>query len=165
VSSGLLTRSRAPPIAEEQGATERSYTSPDLQPLAGLTVDEYPPSLRTVIEAVSEGTSLPDVRSRFARYGLLDEQVKFLPGWFRDTLPAAPIERLALLRLDGDLYDSTLDALVALYPRLSPGGYTIVDDYGRFEECRGAVHDYLDGAREKVDIQRVDDDAVYWQKR
>ncbi len=96
---------------------------------------------------------------------LLDEQVRFLPGWFRDTLPTAPIERLALLRLDGDLYDSTLDALSALYPRLSPGGYTIVDDYGSFEECRGAVHDYIDRAGEKVDIQRVDDEAVYWQKR
>ena len=154
-----------PPIGEEQGATERSYTSAGLRPLAGLAVGEYPPSFRTPIELVSEGTSLPDVRNRFERYGLLDEQVKFLPGWFRDTLPAAPIERLALLRLDGDLYDSTLDALAALYPRLSPGGYTIVDDYGRFEECRQAVHDYLDGAGEKVDIQWVDDDAVYWQKR
>jgi hypothetical protein len=153
------------PVGEEQGATEHSYTSEGLRPLAGLTPGEYPPSFRTPIELVSEGTSLPDVRNRFARYGLLDEQVKFLPGWFRDTLPAAPIERLALLRLDGDLYDSTLDALAALYPRLSPGGYTIVDDYGRFEECRQAVHDYLDSAGEKVDIQRVDDDAVYWQKR
>jgi hypothetical protein len=153
------------PVGEEQGASERSYTSAGLRPLAGLAVGEYPPSFRTPIELVSEGTSLVEVRDRFARYGLLDEQVKFLPGWFRDTLPAAPIERLALLRLDGDLYDSTLDALAALYPRLSPGGYTIVDDYGRFEECREAVHDYLDGAGEKVDIQRVDDDAVYWQKR
>jgi hypothetical protein len=153
------------PVGEEQGATERSYTSAALRPPPGLAVGEYPPSVRPLIEAVSEGTSLPDVRNRFARYGLLDEQVRFLPGWFRDTLPAAPIERLALLRLDGDLYDSTLDALAALYPRLSPGGYTIVDDYGQFEECRQAVHDYLDAAGEKVDIQQVDDDAVYWQKR
>ena len=84
-------------------------------------------------------------------------------------MPAAQVldshALLALLRLDGDLYDSTLDALAALYPRLSPGGYTIVDDYGSFEECRGAVHDYLGDAGEKVDIQRIDDDAVYWQKR
>ena len=150
------------PVGEEQGATERSYTSSALRPLAGLAVEEYPPSVRTLIESLSEGTSLPEVRDRFARYGLLDEQVRFLPGWLRDTLPTAPIERLALLRLDGDLYDSTLDALSALYPRLSPGGYTIVDDYGSCEECRGAVHDYIDRADEKVDIQRVDDEAVYW---
>jgi len=153
------------PVREEQGATKRSYTSAELQPLRGLPVSEYPPPVRVLIESVSEGTSLPEVQDRFARYGLLDEQVRFLPGWFRDTLSAAPIERLALLRLDGDLYDSTLDALAALYPRLSPGGYTIVDDYGSFEECRGAVHDYLNGTGEKVDIQRVDDEAVYWQKR
>ena len=152
------------PVGEEQGATERSYTSSALRPLAGLAVGEYPPSVRTLIESLSEGTSLPEVRDRFARYGLLDEQMRFLPGWFRDTLPTAPIERLALLRLDGDLYDSTLDAVSALYPRLSPGGYTIVDDYGQFEECRQAVHDYLDETGEKVDIQRVDDEAVYWQK-
>src|SRR3954451_16461518 len=98
-------------------------------------------------------------------YGLLDDQVQFLPGWFRDTLPSAPIERLAVLRLDGDLYDSTYDALDALYPRLSPGGYAIVDDYGIFEECRQAVHDYLATSGTEADPQRIDDEAVFWQKR
>jgi O-methyltransferase len=56
--------------------------------------------------------------------------VRFLPGWFRETLPSAPIKRLAVLRLEGDLYESTIVALDALYPKLSPGGFAIVDDYG-----------------------------------
>ena len=79
--------------------------------------------------------SQQEVEALFARYDLLDEQVKFLPGRFRDTLPSAPIQRLALMRLDGDLYESTMDALVNLYSKLSPGGYVIVDDYGDFPPC------------------------------
>ena len=50
------------------------------------------------------------VRANFDRYGLLDDRVRFLEGWFADTLPMAPIEQLAVLRLDGDLYESTMDA-------------------------------------------------------
>ena len=73
---------------------------------------------------------LERVQDNFRRYGLLDEQVRFLKGWFRDTLPTAPIERLAVLRLDGDLYESTIQALDGLYDKLSAGGFVIVDDYG-----------------------------------
>jgi hypothetical protein len=152
------------PFRPEQGAGERSYTSPELSPLRGLHVSEYPPEFRVLVEAVWDGVSLPAIRERFDRYGLLDDQVRFLPGWFRDTLPSAPIERLALLRLDGDLYDSTYDALTALYPRLSVGGYAIVDDYGDYEECRGAVQDYLSSTGNSADIVWVDRQAVYWQK-
>ena len=133
-------------------------------PLRGYQTREYAPAFRASVDHVGEGPSLEDVRDRSKRYGLLDEQVKFLRGWFRDTLPLAPIERLALLRLDGDLYDSTYDALHALYPRLSVGGYAIVDDYGRFDECREAVHDYFDATGTEADLQRVDDDAVFSQK-
>jgi O-methyltransferase len=69
------------------------------------------------------------VGANVARYGLPDDQVRFLPGWFKDTLRTAPIEKLSLIRLDGDLYESTIDAITALYPKLSIGGYLIVDDY------------------------------------
>lgn len=54
------------------------------------------------------------VKANFTRYGLLDGQVRFLPGWFKDTLFTAPMERLAVLRLDGDMYESTMVALEAL---------------------------------------------------
>lgn len=118
-----------------------------------------------MLPAKRSRTSCEDVRERFSRYGLLDDQVKFLRGWFRYTLPAAAIEQLALLRLDGDWYDSTFDALDALYPRLSNGGYVIVDDYHTHEECRRAVHDYLDGVQVEADITSIDDGAAYWQKR
>jgi hypothetical protein len=78
----------------------------------GIRLDRYAPLL-----AVPEA----EVRTNFQRYGLLDDQVRFLPGWFKDTLPDAPIDRIAVLRLDGDLYESKIQALDALYPRLSPG--------------------------------------------
>ncbi|MEO5364252.1 MAG: tetratricopeptide repeat protein [Magnetococcus sp. DMHC-8] len=74
--------------------------------------------------------SLEEVQELFARYDLLDDRVRFLPGWFKDTLPTAPIGQLAILRLDGDLYESTMDALVSLYDKVVRGGFVIVDDYG-----------------------------------
>ena len=77
------------------------------------------------------------VRHNFARYGLLDERVKFLVGWFKDTLPTAPIERLSLMRLDGDMYESTWQAIEALYPKLSPGGFCIIDDFGSHQSQAG----------------------------
>ena len=106
---------------------------------------------------------LEDVAANFARYGLLDGQVRFLPGWFRDTLPSAPIDRLALLRLDGDLYESTIVALEALYPRLSPGGYVIIDDYC-LAGCRRAVDAYRAANGIAAPIQTVDWTGVWWQK-
>ncbi|MGH8983462.1 MAG: TylF/MycF/NovP-related O-methyltransferase [Acidimicrobiia bacterium] len=104
------------------------------------------------------------VRMNFARYGLLDDRVAFLPGWFKDTLPSAPVERLAVMRLDGDLYGSTMDALEALYPKLSVGGYCIIDDYGALEACRRAVDDYRAAHGITEEIRAVDWTGVYWQR-
>lgn len=107
--------------------------------------------------------SLETVKSNFARYGLLDDRVRFLPGWFRDTLPTAPIERLAVLRLDGDLYESTMVALRALYPKLSPGGYVIIDDY-EIESCRRAVDDFRRSEDIGTPIREIDWTGVYWRR-
>ncbi|WP_261555570.1 TylF/MycF family methyltransferase [Frankia tisae] len=108
--------------------------------------------------------SVNQVQENFRRYGLLDDQVRFLPGWFRDTLPGAPIERLAVLRLDGDMYESTIDALGALYPKLSPGGYCIIDDYGAVPGCRAAVDDYRTAHGVSEPINPVDWTGVYWRR-
>jgi O-methyltransferase len=105
------------------------------------------------------------VKHNFERYGLLDDQVKFLVGWFKDTLPTAPIEQLAVLRLDGDLYESTWQAIEALYPRLSPGGFCIVDDYGAFvDQCQRAIHDYRDAHGITEEIIDIDGFGAYWRK-
>ncbi len=107
--------------------------------------------------------SLEEVRENFRRYGLLDEQVRFLKGWFRDTLPTAPIERLAVVRIDGDLYESTMDALVNLYPKLSVGGYLIIDDYNDILACRQAVTDYRVSHAISIPIKPIDWTGIYWR--
>lgn len=104
------------------------------------------------------------VRENFSRYDLLDEQVIFLKGWFRDTLPAVPIEKLSILRMDGDLYESTMDALTNLYPKLSVGGYAIVDDYF-LPQCRKAIHDYRNSNGITDEIIPIDTQSVFWQRR
>ncbi|MCA1452088.1 glycosyltransferase [Bradyrhizobium sp. BRP22] len=107
--------------------------------------------------------SLNEVRQNFERYGLLDEQVRFLEGWFKDTLPSAPIERLALMRLDGDMYESTIQALDALYVKLSAGGFVIVDDY-ILEPCRKAVEDFRMRHEITAPLEPIDGAAVFWRK-
>lgn len=104
------------------------------------------------------------VKANFAKYGLLDEQVRFLVGWFSDTLPTAPIEQLALVRLDGDMYESTMDGLRNLYPKLSVGGYLIVDDYGAVEACAAAVEDYRAEIGITDELHRIDWTGVYWKR-
>jgi O-methyltransferase len=111
--------------------------------------------------AVSED----DVRRNFERYGLLDRQVRFLAGWFRDTLPTLTDQRWSLLRLDGDMYESTLVALESLYPRLSPDGYVLIDDFGAVPGCRQAVMDYRDAQGVTAPIEEVDWTGVMWRKQ
>lgn len=109
--------------------------------------------------------SLEEVLRNFDRYGLLDDQVRFLKGWFRDTLPTAPVRQLAVLRLDGDMYESTMEALIHLYPKLSPGGYLIMDDYGAVAGCRQAVHDYRSAHGVTEASCPIDWGGVYWQRQ
>lgn len=106
--------------------------------------------------------SLDDVKSNFARYQLLDDQVRFLVGWFKDTLPIAPIETLAVMRLDGDMYESTIDALGALYDKLSPGGFVIVDDYS-IASCREAVDEFRLSRSITEPLETIDRNAVLWR--
>jgi O-methyltransferase len=107
--------------------------------------------------------SLEQVQNNFRRFGLLDNQVQFLQGWFCDTLPKAPITRLSVLRLDGDMYSSTRDALVNLYPLVSPGGFVIVDDYFSWPACRRAVDEYRAEHGLLEPIQSIDWTGAYWR--
>jgi O-methyltransferase len=114
--------------------------------------------------AVGLRTGLANVQAYFARYGLLDEQVCFLPGFFADTLPQAPIDKVAVMRLDGDLYESTMDGLRHIYPKLSPGGFCIIDDYYAFASCARAVDEYRTEQGILEPLQPVDRLAVFWRK-
>lgn len=105
------------------------------------------------------------VEDSFRTFGLLDQQVRFLPGWFHQSLPTlAPDQKFSLIRLDGDYYESTKDALTYLYPLLSIGGFIIIDDYNLPFGCKKAV----DGYRQKWGINSqlitINSQSVYWRK-
>jgi O-methyltransferase len=107
--------------------------------------------------------TIDEVKRNFERFGLLDEQVKFIPGWFRDSLNPTETGTLALLRIDCDLYDSTITVLESLYHRVCSGGWVIVDDYGILPPCKDAVDEFRLKNNIQSPLEKVDEQAVYWQ--
>jgi len=107
---------------------------------------------------------LEDVKNNFSKYDVSMQNVFFIEGWFKDTLSKAPINQLALLRLDGDLYESTMDALNALYHKVVPKGFVIIDDFKALPQCEQAVHDFRQKNNINEPIQKIDNEAVYWRK-
>lgn len=103
------------------------------------------------------------VKDNFSRFGLLDDRVEFMPGWFEDTLRAPEPKQLAILRADGDLYKSTMDILENLYHRVSTGGFVIIDDFGAIPACRQAVDDFRHKHRIENPIQTIDWAGAYWR--
>jgi len=114
-----------------------------------------------------DGLPKPDIekypQANFSKYGLLSDRVVVLKGWFKDTLPTAPIQTLAILRLDGDMYQSTMDVLNALYAKLSPGGFCIIDDYA-LPTCKRAVDDFRAQQKIEAPLLEVDWTGRYWRK-
>lgn len=150
-------------VLKAYGIADRRVIAADS--FAGLP----PPSEGVVPDAGAEfhtwadfAVSLDEVKANFSRYGLLDDQVVFLEGLFKDTLPAAPVAQLAVLRLDGDMYESTRDGIVNLYPKLSRGGTLIADDYFLFEAHRTAIDEYRTAHGITDPIIRIDAFGAYW---
>lgn len=154
-------------VLEAYGVRDRRVWVADS--FAGLpppSPERYPLDAGDTHHQMSElAVPLDEVRRNFDRYGLLDDQVQFLKGWFRDTLPGASTGPLALMRLDGDMYESTMDALEALFPRLSPGGFVIVDDYGYIASCKAAVDDYREHHGVTDPLVQIDQFGVYWRNQ
>lgn len=114
---------------------------------------------RTITDLVGEGTgrlistgqsvcSVEAVRQHFAEWAIPTDTVELYPGWFQDTVPAAARflapRGLALLRLDGDLYESTRVCLLHLAPLVHPGGIIIIDDFA-LTGCRLACEEHWGG--------------------
>ena len=128
-------------------------SEPDIAAKLDLTAERFPFML----------ASQREVTDNFIVFDLLDERVEFLPGLFADTLPAAPIDKIAMLRMDGDLYTSTLDVLNALYDRVVPGGYVIVDDYA-LAPCRQAVEEFRSANEISAPIEWINWTIIHWRK-
>ncbi|MDT3734808.1 MAG: TylF/MycF family methyltransferase [Denitratisoma sp.] len=152
-------------VLEAYGVKDRKVWAADS--FEGLPPPDaaYPADSGDTFHTYSElAVPLETVRHNFERYGLLDGQVVFLKGWFKDTLPGAQTGPLAILRMDGDMYESTMDALSHLYDRVSVGGYVIVDDYRVVEGCRKAVDEFRSRRNIDDEIIEIDGVGVYWQK-
>ncbi len=152
-------------ILKAEGVTDRTvWVADSFEGLPAPDAEKYPADKGDIHHTFPElAVSLEAVKANFERYGLLDDQVRFLKGWFRDTLPGAPIEKLAVLRLDGDIYESTIDALRSLYPKLSPGGYVIIDDF-HIPACRAAVSDYRRDHGITEEMESIDWAGVFWRR-
>lgn len=110
--------------------------------------------------------SMEDVINNFKAYDIGTERVHFVKGWFKDTIPLYKneISKISLLRLDADYYESTILALEHLYPKVSVGGYVIIDDFNAFQYCKAAVLDYRKRFNITEPILEIDKEAVYWKK-
>lgn len=109
--------------------------------------------------------SADQVRDHFRRFDLLDDNVHFIEGWFVDSLPRAPVKQISVLRLDGDHYSSTMDALNSLYDRVSQGGYIIIDDYNALAGCQTAVKEFRSKHGIAEEIVPIDRLGVFWRKK
>lgn len=154
-------------LLKELGVNDRTvWLADSFQGLPKPNAERYPADKGNPLHKEKILTcSLDEVKQNFERYDLLDEQVQFLPGWFKDTLPKFEVPQLSLLRLDGDLYESTFLALTHLYPKLASGGFVIIDDYNAFPYCKKAVEDYREKNSIEESIVAIDQEAVYWRKK
>lgn len=119
-------------------------------------------------ERVLPVLSVPEdeVRALLERYDVLDDaRICFVSGWFSDSLRACEVERIAVLRIDADLYESTLDVLTHLYPRVVDGGIVIVDDYGILRPCQLAVDEFRAANGINESMQFIDGHGVFWRRQ
>ena len=151
-------------LAAREETGRRVYLADSFEGLPPPKPDLYPQDKGDTLHAYPQlAISLEQVKDNFARYGLLDDQVMFVKGFFDQTLPKLEAGPFALLRLDGDMYESTIVALESLYPRLSPGGFIIIDDYG-LKTCKLAVDDYRRAHGIMEPLESVDWTGVWWRK-
>lgn len=160
---GILMRA----VLKAYGGNGRAvWLADSFQGLPAPSPAEYPQDAGDTHSEMSRylGVSMDTVKSAFSQFELLDDRVRFLPGWFRDTLPTAPIDRIAVLRLDGDMYESTHLALSWLYPKVSRGGFVIIDDYGALKNCRLAVDDFRAAHGITEPLIPIDWTGAYWRR-
>jgi O-methyltransferase len=153
-------------VLQAYGITDRKVILADS--FAGLPppdVAQYPADQGSVFHEFPElAISMEDVQENFRRFDLLDEQVLMFKGWFKDTMPLIPSVQIAVLRLDGDMYESTRTPLVALFDRVPQNGWIIIDDYDCVPACKEAVHDFLKERSLTPDSKKIDGIGAFFQK-
>jgi O-methyltransferase len=105
--------------------------------------------------------SRQQVEQNFRDYGL-HHNVRFVEGWFSDTLKHIH-EPIAILRADGDMFSSTMTILGDLYDKVSPGGYVIIDDY-ILKPCAHATEFFRVSRGITAPLIAIDGCGAYWRK-
>jgi O-methyltransferase len=142
------------------------YVADSFEGLPPPKPEQFPADRGDILHRFKElAIPVEQVKSNFERYGLLDEKVVFVKGFFEDTLPKLDAGPFALIRLDGDMYSSTIVALESLYPKLSEGGFVIIDDYGAVPACRQAVADFRSRLGIEDRINHIDWTGAWWRKQ
>jgi hypothetical protein len=153
-------------VLKAHGVTDRTvFVADSFEGLPPPNAEQFPADARSQLHD-REFLAVPQekVEEHFRRFGLLDDQVRFVKGWFRDTMPTLNGHPWSVIRMDGDMYESTINVLENLYPGLSPGGYVIVDDFHSLPHCRKAVRDYREEHGIDDEIHRIDWTGAYWRK-
>jgi O-methyltransferase len=152
-------------VLAERGVTDRRVLVADsFRGLPAPAADCHPSDRGDRHAAIPYlAVSRAEVEANFERFGLLDDQVVFVEGWFAESLSRAPVDALAILRVDADLYGSTMEVLSALYDAVSPGGFVIIDDLA-LDGCRRAVEDFRAGRGIQAPIIRIDWTGGWWRK-
>ena len=155
-------------IYDELKMNKKVYVADSFEGLPRPDQNKYPAD-KNDTHYLSEylKVSVDEVKEIFNYFDCLDDNVIFIKGWFKDTLPSLNIDKISILRLDGDMYESTINALDSLYHKLSIGGYCVIDDY-RHRGCFMAVEDF----RKKHNIteeiikicEKQIDEIHYWIK-
>ena len=118
---------------------------------AGADPETFYDNCRAEQESAAEAMRLAGVKN-----------FTLVKGWFEQTLPKFnPPEPIAILRLDGDWYDSTMCCLTYLYDKVAPGGVIVIDDYHAWEGCTRAVHDFLSQRKSPEPIKQFDNILAY----
>ena len=156
-------------VLKELNSNRKVYVADSFKGLPKPDVNNYPADKDDPHWAIEElRISKDEVIKNFDLFGGLDENVIFLEGWFKDTLYNDSIGKLSVIRLDGDMYESTWQSLDALYPKLSLGGYCIIDDFGHLR-AKKAVYDYREKYNIHEEIVIIDKTpgaypSAYWKK-
>ncbi|MBA3743433.1 TylF/MycF/NovP-related O-methyltransferase [Sporichthya sp.] len=153
-------------ILAAHGVTDRQIWACDsFEGLPPPSEEHFPHDAGDVLyTAEALAVTVEQVKDNFRRYDLLDDKVTFVKGWFEETIPSAPIEQIAVLRLDGDMYSSTIVVLENLYDKVTPGGFVILDDYVEIAACRQATEDFR-AKREITDpVKAIDRSGAFWRK-
>lgn len=143
--------------------SNRDDQMPGIRKLTDAEIKALPNPGTQVLETTgATSVSLDDFKKHCFDSGVGTRNIKPVRGWFEDTVKNFSREKIAILRLDGDLYNSTFVCLQHLFPRVTEGGVVIIDDWA-LKGCREACNDYFDSIYPKPDWQFISNIAYFYK--